>query len=184
MSSTESLRKDHYLIEKMLKSLNITIELFQEGKKIPNEILYQTIDFLKNFTNICHHGKEEETLFPSLEKNGMARESGPIARMLFEHELAIKLAEKIESSMIEYIQKDDPNKLMENIQNYINHVSSHLMKENLRLFVMADTLLSAQSHNINNALEKIENDKLEKIGKQRKHYEGLANNMESKLKNL
>lgn len=33
MSSTESLRKDHYLIEKMLKSLNITIELLQEGKK-------------------------------------------------------------------------------------------------------------------------------------------------------
>lgn len=93
MSSTESLRKDHYLIEKMLKSLNITIELFQEGKKIPNEILYQTIDFLKNFTNICHHGKEE-TLFPSLEKNGMARESGPIARILFEHEFTIKLAEK------------------------------------------------------------------------------------------
>lgn len=38
MSSTESVRKDHYLIEKMLKSLNITIELLQEGKKIPNEI--------------------------------------------------------------------------------------------------------------------------------------------------
>ncbi|MGE5781951.1 MAG: hemerythrin domain-containing protein [Nitrososphaerales archaeon] len=52
------------------------------------------MDFLKNFTNICHHGKEEETLFPSLEKNGMARESGPIARMLFEHEFTIKLAEK------------------------------------------------------------------------------------------
>lgn len=73
---------------------------------------------------------------------------------------------------------------MENIQNYINHVSSHLMKENLRLFVMADTLLCSQSYNINNALERIENDKLEKIGKQRKYYEGLANNMESKLKNL
>jgi hemerythrin-like domain-containing protein len=114
----------------------------------------------------------------------MVRESGPIARMLFEHELTVKLAQKIESSMIEYIQNDDSNKLMENIQNYINHVSSHLMKENLRLFVMADTLLSSQSHNINNALEKIENDKLEKIGKQRKYYEGLANNMESKLKNL
>lgn len=38
MSSTESVRKDHYLIEKMLKSLNITIELLQEGKKNPNEI--------------------------------------------------------------------------------------------------------------------------------------------------
>lgn len=66
MSSTESLRKDHYLIEKMLKSLNITIELLQEGKK--KSEWDQTIDFLKNFTNICHHGKEEETLFPSLEK--------------------------------------------------------------------------------------------------------------------
>lgn len=68
MSSTESLRKDHYLIEKMLKSLNITIELFQEGKKIPNEILYQTIDFLKNFTNICHQGKKKKHYSPLLKK--------------------------------------------------------------------------------------------------------------------
>ena len=49
---------------------------------------------------------------------------------------------------------------------------------------MADTLLCSQQYNINNALERIENDKLEKIGKQRKYYEGLANNMESKVKNL
>ena len=61
---------------------------------------------------------------------------------------------------------------MENIQNYINHVSSHLMKENLRLFVMADTLLCSKSHNINNALERIENDKLEKIGNRENTMKG------------
>ena len=62
MSSTESLRKDHHLIEKMIKSLEVIIELFKSEKEIPEEILRQTIDFTTNFTNVCHHGKEEESL--------------------------------------------------------------------------------------------------------------------------
>lgn len=68
MSSTESLRKDHYLIEKMLKSLNITIELFQEGKKIPNEILYQTIDFLKILQTYVIMEKKKKHYSPLLKK--------------------------------------------------------------------------------------------------------------------
>ena len=46
------------------------------------------------------------------------------------------------------------------------------MKENLRLLVMADTLLCSKSHNINNALERIENDKLEKIGNRENTMKG------------
>jgi hemerythrin-like domain-containing protein len=80
MSATESLRRDHTLIEKMLNALKTISLLLKNGKRIPDSILNQAIDFSINFTNTCHHGKEEESLFPTLEKRGMPREGGPIAK--------------------------------------------------------------------------------------------------------
>ena len=37
------------------------------------------------FADKCHHGKEEDVLFPELEKAGIARQGGPIGVMLHEH---------------------------------------------------------------------------------------------------
>jgi hypothetical protein len=45
--------------------------------------------------------KRRGNIIPISRKKRMVRETGPIARMLFEHELTIKIAEKIEPSMIE-----------------------------------------------------------------------------------
>ena len=63
--STNSLRRDHDLIEKVIKSMETTIQLLNEGKKIPEFILAPVIDFSKNFTDVCHHSKEENSLFPA-----------------------------------------------------------------------------------------------------------------------
>ena len=77
MSSTESLRKDHHLIEKMLKALDTTAALLKSGKTIPAPILDQMIDFTKNFTIVCHHGKEEDSLFPALERAECQKRAAP-----------------------------------------------------------------------------------------------------------
>jgi hemerythrin-like domain-containing protein len=69
--STNSLRRDHDLIEKVIKSMETTIQLLNDGKKIPEFILSPVIDFSKNFTDVCHHSKEENSLFPALEQAGM-----------------------------------------------------------------------------------------------------------------
>ncbi|MFN3655028.1 MAG: hemerythrin domain-containing protein [Candidatus Nitrosotenuis sp.] len=71
MISTESLRKDHDLIERVLKAMDVTLQLLKNGKKIPESILLPTLDFAKNFVDICHHGKEEDSLLPELERRGM-----------------------------------------------------------------------------------------------------------------
>ena len=42
--STASLRKDHDLIEKVLRAMWATIPLLQSGKKIPEPIIAQDID--------------------------------------------------------------------------------------------------------------------------------------------
>ena len=177
MSATESLRRDHALIEKMLNALKTISLLLKNGKQIPDSILNQAIDFSINFTNTCHHGKEEESLFPTLEKKGMPREGGPIARMLYEHEITKELANSIVNSTKVYISSGKQTELVKNIEDYIQHVSLHLSKENQRLFVMADMLLNEQETVVNDNLIRLEKEKFDKIGNSREYYEKLIDNI-------
>ena len=182
MSSTESLRRDHDLIDKMLRALSVTAQMLGEGKSVPAPILDQSIEFTKNFMLTCHHGKEEGTLFPTLERHGMPRQGGPIARMLLEHGIAKELAGKLEMSAKKYLQSNDPGDLISDISNYVEHVSSHLSKENLRLFMMADMILKENSAEVSSNLAESERSSLAGLGKSREHYEQLVNGIELRLR--
>ena len=179
--STISLKRDHDLIERVLKSMWATIPLLKSGKTIPVPILNQVIDFTKNFTDVCHHGKEENSLFPELEKKGMPRNAGPIAVMLMEHEITRKLAKRMEESCKIYIDTGNSSQLIIDMQEYINHVVQHIWKENNRLFEMAEMALKDNVDQVNTGLNEIEKSKLQEIGKSRADYEKLAEELEQKF---
>ena len=173
-----SLRKDHDLIEKSLKALVVTAKLLQTGKQIPDSILIPTVDFAKNFVNVCHHGKEEESFFPELEKRGMPRHMGPIAMMLMEHETTKKIANRMEESAKEYLESGSPDRLVSDISEYVDHVSAHLWKENNRLFVMAEMRLQGDEEKITKGLEDVEKQKLDALGRSRSDYEKIVSDLE------
>jgi hemerythrin-like domain-containing protein len=182
--STVSLRKDHDLIEKVIKSMEVTLQLLKNGKTIPESILLPVIDFSKNFTNVCHHGKEEESLFPALERAGMPHNMGPIAVMLMEHQMTKQIADKMEESAKEYLETGSSVKIISDIMEYIEHVSAHLWKENNRLFLMAEMRLQGNSVQVNNSLNEVEKLKLEKLGKNRTDYEYLVNQLENDVSKI
>lgn len=182
--STVSLRKDHDLIEKVIKSMQVTLQLLKDGKTIPDSILLPVIDFSKNFTDVCHHGKEEESLFPALERAGMPRNMGPIAVMLMEHQITRQIADRMDESAKEYLRTGSSDKLASDIGDYIEHVSAHLWKENNRLFMMAEMRLQGNSDQVNNNLNEVEKLKLEKLGKNRTDYEHLASQLENDVSKI
>lgn len=175
--STASLRKDHDLIDKVLKAMETTIQLLTTGKKIPQSILLPTIDFTKNFTDVCHHSKEEKSLFPALGKAGMPTQFGPIAMMLMEHEMSREISKRMEQASNHYIQTNDPEQLISTMQEYVDHIKQHLWKENNRLFMMAESRLHNVSSQVDSELQQIEKSKLEEIGKSREEYEKLADDL-------
>ena len=179
--STAHLRKDHDLIEKVIAAMQTTVSLLKDGKKVPESILLPTIDFAKNFTNVCHHGKEEDTLFPALGKVGIPTNMGPIRMMIMEHETTKKIAEKIEEFAKTYLDVGDPSNLIEGMELYIEHVKAHLWKENNRLFMMADARLQAYGKQVEEALQKTENTKLAELGKTRNYYEKLVESLDNSL---
>lgn len=182
--ATESLRKDHDLIEKVVKAMEVTLQLLTSGKKIPESILMPTVDFSKNFTDVCHHGKEEESFFPALAQSGMPTNMGPIAVMLMEHEITRKIAIKMEQSAKDYLVSGSPDELISDISQYIEHMSQHLWKENNRLFMMAEMRLSGVSDKVNAELDEIEQKKLAQLGKSRSDYESLVQNLQQDLSKI
>ena len=182
--STESLRKDHKLIEKVLHALDATIKLLKEGKQIPEQILLPTLDFTQNFTDVCHHGKEEEALFPALEKAGMPTNMGPIHMMIIEHKRTKEIAEHIGIASKKYLENGNSDYLIEVLELYIQHVTEHLWKENNRLFMMADARLNHAVKDIDEKMNIIEEKKLDELGKTRSHYESLVDELEKNVSKI
>ncbi len=178
---TSALRKDHDLIEKAVSAMKTTASLLKDGKKIPESILLPTIDFAKNFTNVCHHGKEENALFPALAKVGVPTTMGPIAAMLKEHETTKLIAEKIEEFAKKYLEDGDSANLVDALDVYVEHVSAHLWKENNRLFLMANARLQAYGKEVVDALQETETAKLAQLGKTRGDYEKMVDDLKENL---
>ena len=175
--STASLRRDHELIEKVIKAMDSTVQLLKDGKQIPESILLPVIDFSKNFTDVCHHSKEEKSLFPALEQAGLPKNMGPIAMMLIDHERSREIGTQMEQSAQEYLSSGDSTKLISDMQQYVEHITEHLWKENNKLFMMAEARLQYVAEKVDKELGEIEESKLNDLGKSRAHYEELAENL-------
>ncbi|MCI4433842.1 MAG: hemerythrin domain-containing protein [Nitrosopumilus sp.] len=172
--STASLRRDHDLIEKVIKAMESTIQLLNDGKQIPASILLPVIDFSKNFTDVCHHSKEENSLFPALEQAGLPHDMGPIAMMLLDHKRSREIGKEMEDSANDYISSGKSAKLISDMQQYTEHITEHLWKENNKLFMMAEARLQYVSKKVDKELNDIEELKLQETGKTREHYEKLV----------
>jgi hemerythrin-like domain-containing protein len=143
MKATDALRKEHDGIELMLKVLQTVAGKFKRGERVNTEHLEGILEFLTIFVDKCHHGKEEEFLFPALEVEGMPREGGPIGVMLSEHEQGRKLVARFKDAVTDYKFKDNANasSIQLIINEYVALLTQHIAKENTILFPMADAKL-------------------------------------------
>jgi hemerythrin-like domain-containing protein len=87
MKPTEALKKEHQAIKLMLKILDKVCDKLEAKKAVNQEDLNSIVEFIRTFADKCHHGKEEQRLFPMMEKYGIPREGGPIGVMIEEHKL-------------------------------------------------------------------------------------------------
>src|SRR3990172_610209 len=85
-AATSTLRKEHEAILKMLDATEAAAQRLEQGERLRPETLAGLLEFFRLFADRCHHGKEEDLLFPLLESKGLPRSGGPIGVMLSEHE--------------------------------------------------------------------------------------------------
>ena len=79
MEATQELTTEHGAVLVGLKLLDKITAAIEEKDERALEDLERLLDFFKGFVDECHHGKEEDVLFPELERRGVEREGGPSA---------------------------------------------------------------------------------------------------------
>jgi hemerythrin-like domain-containing protein len=133
------------------------------GEKIQTDHLDGMLEFLVIFVDKCHHGKEEDFLFPAMEKAGVMRENGPIEVMLSEHTMGRSLVQRISEAVNHY--KSGNESTSEGFGSasaeYTTLLTRHIDKENNVLFPMADMRLTPQDDkHLMEAFEKLEHDRI------------------------
>ena len=95
MEATRSLRDEHRLIGRVLDAFEIALERFAQGVAIERTLFESFLEFFRVFADEHHHRKEEEQLFPRLERAGVALDGTPVAQVLDEHERARELVSEL-----------------------------------------------------------------------------------------
>jgi len=143
MKSTQELMVEHGAVLGALDILEQVEHALGAGDAKAREHLDQLLDFLRGFVDRCHHGKEEEVLFPELERRGVRRDGGPIGVMLAEHEVGRGHVRAM-SEALARLRRGEPDAVAavrEAARAYRDLLRMHIHKENNVLFPMADQVV-------------------------------------------
>lgn len=161
MNPTTVLKEEHRAVERVLRVLNKAADRIDEGKAVPPAVFENSLDFLRNFADKCHHGKEEELLFPAMEKAGIGRDGGPIGVMLVEHEQGRQHLRAMEEALGAYREGDQSARsaLAGHARAYAALLAQHIQKEDQVLFPMAERILAAdEKETLVEGFDRIEQD--------------------------
>ena len=145
MKAIEELKNEHRGIQLMLRILDQIGKKAENGHVVDQDHLSKILEFLTVFVDKCHHGKEEDFLFPALEAAGVQKTGGPIGLMLQEHETGRSLVAKIKDgvSALPPINDQAIESFLRAVRDYIALLTQHIEKEDNVLFPMAEKRLDA-----------------------------------------
>lgn len=160
MLATEQLKKEHEAIILLLDILGVACKVIEAGEKVSQKDLEDIMEFIAVFADKCHHAKEEDLLFPMMEKSGV------IEVMLQEHDLGRSFVRGMREA------KTQPEFAVA-ARNYISLLTQHIEKENDILYAIANTYISKEKQEeLLILFEKLEEEKIG-IGKHEEFHKLL-----------
>ena len=161
MKPTDILKNEHRVIELLLYWLERIAEDARHRGHLEVRPARDVLAFFRNFTDRCHHAKEDAHLFPALESKGLLRRSGPTGVMLYEHEQGREHLRAMDAAVDEAASGDalSVEKFCTYAARYVNLLREHIAKEEHCLFGMADQVLSpADEMRLMEQFERIESE--------------------------
>ncbi|MBI2362579.1 MAG: hemerythrin domain-containing protein [Elusimicrobia bacterium] len=142
MKPTDILKSEHRVIEKVLARVGKACDR-AEGGSFDAEEFAVSLAFFREFADKRHHGKEEDKLFPAMNRHGMPLDSGPLACMLSEHDLGRSLLKTVAQGLPACRKGDAAAKknVVGAYREYIAFLTEHIYKEDNILFKMADQVI-------------------------------------------
>ena len=139
----EVLIGEHRLIEQVLGSLETYAGEVRAGAPLLREVTLDYAQFFREFADTCHHGKEEDILFQRLIERGMPKDAGPLAVMLYEHELGRAHVQGLaDVGAAPDLGDRQVHLLLGHADAYVPLLRQHIIKEDRVLYPMALQMLT------------------------------------------
>ena len=152
--------EEHENIRRMLKVVRNLSYKVMTLEEFDLEDIAKIIDFIRNYADRHHHGKEEDVLFKTMnEKIEKLAKAGAITGMYIEHDMGRLYMKNLESAVKSYKTGDDRARLdiIANAISYTDLLERHIAKENTAMYKFAVNMLDeASKEYIEVEAEKIE----------------------------
>lgn len=145
MNSITLMVEEHEFISRMLKVIRKACLGIMQGEAICYEDFNQMIDFVKNYADDHHHGKEEKFLFKAMEEELGALGQKLIRNgMLVEHDLGRLYMSDLKAALERTKAGDEESKLdvIANAMSYTHLLTRHIAKENEVVYTFGEKQLS------------------------------------------
>jgi len=76
------LEDEHLVITKVVGATPVLADRLEAGQEVDVNTLQGIVEFMRTFADKCHHGKEEELLFPLLSKKGVPMQGCPVGVLI------------------------------------------------------------------------------------------------------
>jgi hemerythrin-like domain-containing protein len=137
------LEGEHKVILRMVKVLNGMHKRLESGGSVDTAALTEVVDFFRAFADKGHHAKEEDVLFPTLEKNGVRSQGCPIGTLTGEHKQGRALMTALTDAIDKYAKGDPTAKasISAILKGAIDLYTDHIWREDYLLFPMTEKVL-------------------------------------------
>ena len=161
-TATEDLKNEHLLVEVVIAAMEREADTIDATGESDLDTVACMVDFTQNFTDGCHHAKEERALFPLLRERNAGMQA-PTSVMLQQHETGRQRIRAVTDAVPAARQGDAAavRVIGENLRAYAKGLRDHIGKENQVLFPMADGILTADDQRqLTSEFERIESDEV------------------------
>ncbi len=148
MESIKIMVAEHENVRRMLKIIRKACYQVLINGNYDIDDFPKIIDFVRTYTDKLHHGKEEDILFKTMEKElEKLAKSGAIMGMYIEHDSGRLFMANLEKGVQSFKEGKDDARLdiIANAICYADLLDRHIEKENTALYNFAERMLSDES---------------------------------------
>jgi hemerythrin-like domain-containing protein len=176
-SPTEMLEAEHRVIAKVIGAVPVLADRLDAGQAVDVDLLRALVEFMRTYADQCHHGKEEELLFPALGKRGVPLQGCPVGALTAEHARGRTLVNDLADAIDAHQNGDSGGRqtVIDALRGIAALYPNHIWKEDYLLFPMSNKVLNAEEQQLlSGEFEKVD----ERIGLgQHQRLEAFAQHM-------
>lgn len=144
MKPTDELSQEHDAMLRMIRVVTEMAHRLEAGIDVETDDLGRAVEFIRSFSDACHHIKEEDHLYAEVVRMGSPDERPPIDLMIAEHEEGRKHVETM-ARAVDALRKGDRKagrSFAAAARRYGTLLTEHIFKEDHVLYPMLRSRLT------------------------------------------